>query len=120
METMSATLLDERRYRELLDVTLPVAIRTEEEYHRLLGAAAGSLPFSDLGQTKRRPALVLAALEGTDLILRQIPSPARHDACSVRLEAPDFVTGGLSQFGSNRGASPWPTWCGKRRPRALN
>jgi hypothetical protein len=40
METMSATLLDERRYRELLDVTVPVAIRTEQEYHRLLGAAA--------------------------------------------------------------------------------
>lgn len=40
METMNATLLDERRYRELLDVTLPVAIRTEEEYHRLLNAAA--------------------------------------------------------------------------------
>lgn len=38
---MSATLLDERRYRELLDVTLPVAIRTQEEYHRLLNAAAG-------------------------------------------------------------------------------
>lgn len=37
---MNATLLDERRYRELLDVTLPVAIRTEEEYHRLLNAAA--------------------------------------------------------------------------------
>ena len=37
---MSATLLDERQYRKLLDVTLPVAIRTEAEYHRLLGAAA--------------------------------------------------------------------------------
>lgn len=37
---MSARLLDERRYRELLDVTLPVAILTEEEYHRLLNAAA--------------------------------------------------------------------------------
>ena len=40
MESMSTTLLDERRYRELFDVTLPVAIRTEEEYHRLLSAAA--------------------------------------------------------------------------------
>ena len=40
METMSATLLDERQYRKLLDVTLPVAIRTEAEYHRLLSAAA--------------------------------------------------------------------------------
>ena len=37
---MSTTLLNERRYRELLDVTLPVAIRTEEDYHRLLSAAA--------------------------------------------------------------------------------
>ncbi len=40
MEIMSATLLDERQYRKLLDVTLPVAIRTEVEYRRLLGAAA--------------------------------------------------------------------------------
>ena len=30
----------QRQYRKLLDVTLPVAIRTEEEYQRLLGAAA--------------------------------------------------------------------------------
>lgn len=37
---MSATLLDERQYRKLLDVTLPVAIRTEEEHRRLLSAAA--------------------------------------------------------------------------------
>lgn len=37
---MSAALLDERHYRELLDVALPVVIRTEEEYRRLLGAAA--------------------------------------------------------------------------------
>src|SRR5579863_4558538 len=29
METMSATLLDERQYRKLLDVTLPVAIANE-------------------------------------------------------------------------------------------
>lgn len=35
-----STTLNERRYRELLDVTLPVAIRTEEDYHRLLSAAA--------------------------------------------------------------------------------
>lgn len=44
---MSATLLDERRYRELLDATLPVAIRTEEEYHRLLDAAAGLMEKPD-------------------------------------------------------------------------
>ncbi len=44
---MSTTLLDERRYRELLDVTLPVAIRTEVEYHRLLGAAAALMEKPD-------------------------------------------------------------------------
>lgn len=47
METMSTTLLNERRYRELLDVTLPVAIRTEAEYHRLLGAAAALMEKPD-------------------------------------------------------------------------
>lgn len=45
---MSATLLDERRYRELLDVTLPVAVRTgRKEYHRLLGAAAALMEKPD-------------------------------------------------------------------------
>jgi HTH-type transcriptional regulator / antitoxin HigA len=47
MEIMSTTLLDERRYRKLLDVTLPVAIRTEVEYHRLLGAAAALMEKPD-------------------------------------------------------------------------
>ncbi|MGA2145318.1 MAG: transcriptional regulator [Bryobacteraceae bacterium] len=37
---MSATLLDERQYRKLLDDALPVAIQTEGEYRRLLGSAA--------------------------------------------------------------------------------
>ena len=37
---MSATLLDERQYRKLLDDALPVAIQTEGEYRRLFGSAA--------------------------------------------------------------------------------
>src|SRR5271165_4652171 len=37
---MSATLLDERQYRKLLDETLPVVIRTKAEYRRLLTTAA--------------------------------------------------------------------------------
>lgn len=37
---MSATLLDEPRYRKLLDEALPVAIHTPEEYNRLLGRVA--------------------------------------------------------------------------------
>jgi len=36
-------------------------------------------PFSDLSQNKRRPALVLAELEGDDLILCQITSQKRGD-----------------------------------------
>jgi HTH-type transcriptional regulator/antitoxin HigA len=40
METMSTSTLDERKYRALLDETLPVIIRTEDEYQRLLHAAA--------------------------------------------------------------------------------
>jgi mRNA interferase MazF len=48
-----------------------------------------------LSQTKRRPALVIAPLEGDDIILCQITSQAREDTYSVRLEEGDFVSGGL-------------------------
>ncbi len=41
--------------------------------------------------------MVLAALQGDDLILCQITSQAREDRHSIRLDAPDFVSGGLSQ-----------------------
>ena len=44
---MTFALLNKRRYRKLLDVTLPVAIRTEEEYQRLLGAAANLMERQD-------------------------------------------------------------------------
>jgi mRNA interferase MazF len=56
-----------------------------------------NFPFSDLSQTKRRPALVLAALHGDDLILCQITSQAREDRYSIRLDASDFASGGFNQ-----------------------
>jgi mRNA interferase MazF len=56
-----------------------------------------NFPFSDLSQTKRRPALALATLVGDDVILCQITSQARSDAYSVALEAADFSFGGLNQ-----------------------
>jgi mRNA interferase MazF len=56
-----------------------------------------SFPFSDLSQTKRRPALVLAAIEGDDVILCQITSQNRPGAYSVPLDRADFVTGGLDR-----------------------
>lgn len=54
-------------------------------------------PFSDLSAAKRRPALVLAALEGDDLILCQITSKAVRDSYSVSIEDLHFKEGGLKQ-----------------------
>jgi mRNA interferase MazF len=48
-----------------------------------------NFPFSDLSQAKRRPALVVAALRGDDLILCQITSQARDGAYSVQLDDSD-------------------------------
>lgn len=47
MEIMTTALLDERQYGKLLEEALPVAIRTEEEYRRLLRAAADLMEKSD-------------------------------------------------------------------------
>jgi mRNA interferase MazF len=54
-------------------------------------------PFSDLSQAKRRPALVLAALRGEDVILCQITSQVRDDPHAIPLENVDFASGGLRQ-----------------------
>lgn len=54
-------------------------------------------PFSDLSQSKRRPALVIAALDGDDLILCQITSQTIKDNYSLSLDDKDFETGGLKQ-----------------------
>ena len=52
-------------------------------------------PFSDLSKSKKRPALVLAELEGDDVILCQITSVARVDNYSVVLTNKDFKNGKL-------------------------
>jgi HTH-type transcriptional regulator/antitoxin HigA len=44
---MSTTLLDERRYRTLLQATLPVVIRSGAEHRRLLAAAASLMEKPD-------------------------------------------------------------------------
>ena len=54
-------------------------------------------PFSDLSRTKRRPALVVAVLEGDDLILCQITSRMVRDSYAMRLESADFQDGELRQ-----------------------
>jgi len=52
-------------------------------------------PFSDLTRAKRRPALVVAELEGDDL--SQITSQRIRDKYAVAIEDNDFETGSLKQ-----------------------
>ena len=59
-------------------------------------------PFSDLTQTKRRPALVITGLEGNDLILCQITSQTIKDRYAISLDDNDFETGGLKQLSNVR------------------
>jgi len=63
-------------------------------------------PFSDLTQTKRRPALVISALEGDDVILCQITSRTIRDNYAIPLEDKDFKTGELKQS-SNCESKPY-------------
>ncbi len=53
--------------------------------------------LSDLTYAKRRPALVIAELEGDDLILCQITSQQIRDRYAVLVEDNDFETGTLKQ-----------------------
>jgi len=52
-------------------------------------------PFSDLSDSQRRPALVVATPGGDDIILCQITSQNRHDRYSIELTDRDFIEGGL-------------------------
>lgn len=52
-------------------------------------------PFSDLSNTKRRPALVLADLQGNDIILCQITSQNTRDILAVTLNFENFTRGSL-------------------------
>ena len=59
-------------------------------------------PFSDLTQSKRRPALVVAPLEGDDVILCQITSKAVRDNYAIPLDDKEFSTGSLQQASNIR------------------
>jgi len=52
-------------------------------------------PFSDLSQTKLRPAVVLADAGRGDWILCQVTSNPYGDARAVRLEESSFASGSL-------------------------
>ena len=53
-------------------------------------------PFSDLSKSKKRPALVVASLQGDDIILCQITSETRIDDYSIVLSNSDFENGNLN------------------------
>jgi mRNA interferase MazF len=62
--------------------------------------AAGSVvlvrfPFSDLSQSKLRPAVVLADCGRDDWLLCQITSKSYSDARAIELTDADFVSGSL-------------------------
>lgn len=54
-------------------------------------------PFSDLSNSKRRPALILADLRGDDLILSQITSQNIFDSYSIEIEPDDFMDGTINK-----------------------
>ena len=54
-----------------------------------------TFPFSDLSQSKRRPAVVLADVERGDWILCQITSNSYGDSQAIRLTDASFDTGSL-------------------------
>lgn len=53
-------------------------------------------PFSDLSETKLRPAVVLADVGRGDALLCQVTSKPYGDSVAVTLKEADFVSGSLS------------------------
>ncbi|MAG78635.1 growth inhibitor PemK [archaeon] len=54
-------------------------------------------PFSDLTNSKKRPALVVANTKGDDIILSQITSVTRQDTYTIELKQENFKNGSLNQ-----------------------
>ncbi|MDR2719084.1 MAG: type II toxin-antitoxin system PemK/MazF family toxin [Treponema sp.] len=52
-------------------------------------------PFTDLSGNKKRPAFVVANLEGDDIIVCQITSKSKSDPLALSLNIDDFNSGGL-------------------------
>jgi mRNA interferase MazF len=59
-------------------------------------------PFSDLSNTKKRPALVVASLRGDDVILCQITGQTISDDYGIPLDTADFKDGSLKRPSSIR------------------
>jgi mRNA interferase MazF len=57
-----------------------------------------TFPFSDLSQSKLRPALVLANAQRSDWVLCQITSKSYDDTEAITLNEMDFQSGFLSKI----------------------
>jgi HTH-type transcriptional regulator/antitoxin HigA len=86
---MSATLLDERQYRKLLDETLPVVIRTEAEYYRLLATTAALMekPEDEISEEEGRLLELLSILiEEYEGRAHPLPKAEPHKMLAYLLE----------------------------------
>lgn len=54
-------------------------------------------PFSDLSNSKRRPAFVVRDFEGDDLLLCQITSQALKNQFSISINENEFLSGSLNK-----------------------
>lgn len=59
-------------------------------------------PFSDLSNSKRRPALVIANSTANDIILCKITSKNTTDSYGITITEKDFSSGSLSQISNVR------------------
>jgi mRNA interferase MazF len=59
-------------------------------------------PYSDLSASKKIPALVVASLDGDDVILCRITSQNISDKYGIALDTPDFREGGLKHSSNVR------------------
>jgi HTH-type transcriptional regulator/antitoxin HigA len=90
---MNATLLHERQYRKLLEEALPVAIRTEEEYYRLLRAAADIMetPEDEMSEAKGRLLELLSILiEEYENRAHPLPKARPHRMLAYLLKEKDM------------------------------
>lgn len=61
-----------------------------------------AFPFSNLSQSKLRPALVLSRAQGKDWILCQITSNAYSDLSAIEIQSHDFASGSLQRISYTR------------------
>jgi mRNA interferase MazF len=53
-------------------------------------------PYTDFSSVKKRPAVVIATLKGSNVILSQITTNQRNDEDLISLTKKDFASGSLS------------------------